>query len=362
MYLSYQGNLTYEADQQLSALKTLAQSEEQYEQAKAQIKIGDHLFEVKDKGTSMFAYVLEDNAFRIQFSRPNKAVPMAYIKVSSEYLTHKQPVEVEQHLKMIVSQLGTLESEANVSRIDLFVDFVSFQDMEAWTREAWVTRASKVDSYSRDRHFTGWSIGLGSAIAGRLYDKKFEILTSSNKYYLVPLWMKAGLKADEPVWRLEFEFKRELLDQKGIIPLHSVLNNLNGLWSYATTEWLRLTMPNPEDQTRSRWPIHPLWLSLSNIDWETNGGPLQPRFNYTRVPNDREAYKRAFSAMTTWMAANGYTDYEKHIHQFYLNVEGFINNQAADQGTGFEQFIHEKVAYKAKTFNIILDEKFTRTR
>lgn len=356
LYLSYQGNLSYETDKQLQALKQLAQSDSIEDQAQAKLKLGDHLFEVKDKGTSMFAYVLEDNAFRIQLSRPTKAVPMAYIKLSSEYLTYKSPAQAEAHLKAILQQLGDLDSEANVSRVDLFLDFVSDMDMESWTREAWVTRAAKINAYSIDTHFTGWSIGLGSAIAGRLYDKKYELL-SSGKTYLVPLWKACGLEEGEPVWRLEFEFKRDLLDQKGIIPLDSVLKNLNGLWSYATTEWLRLTIPNEEDKTRSRWPIHPLWLSLSSVDWETDGGPLQPRFKYTRVPKDREAFKRAFSAITSWMAAHGITDYEQCIHSFYLEVEMFINNKAMDDGTTFEQFIHERVAHKARSFNIILDEE-----
>ena len=67
----------------------------------------------------MFAYVLEDNAFRIQLSRPNKSVPMAYVKVSSEYLTYKTPADAEKSIHNILTELGVLQSTANVSRIDL---------------------------------------------------------------------------------------------------------------------------------------------------------------------------------------------------------------------------------------------------
>ena len=218
LYLSYQGNLHPEINEQLIQLKRQAQSEKQNDQAKAQIKVGDHLFEVKDKGTSMFAYILEDNAFRIQLSRPNKAVPMAYVKLSSEYLTHLLPAEAEKRLSAILSQLGALESTANVSRIDLFVDFVSHQNMEAWDREAWVTHAASVTAYAIDNRFTGWAIGLGGVMAGRLYDKLFEII-KSNKGYLIPLWQAGGWKEGEPIWRLEFEFKREMLVQKDLSKL-----------------------------------------------------------------------------------------------------------------------------------------------
>ena len=175
----------------------------------------------------MFAYILEDNAFRIQLSRPNKSVPMAYVKVSSEYLTYKTPTDAEKSIHNILTQLGVLQSSANVSRIDLYVDFVTHQNMEAWTREAGVTRAGSISSYAINKQFTGWAIGMGGVIAGRLYDKLFELVTS-HKSYLIPLWQAAGRLEGEPVWRLEFEFKRDFLSQKDLIPLKDALANLNG--------------------------------------------------------------------------------------------------------------------------------------
>lgn len=360
LYLSYQGNLHPEINEQLIQLKRQAQSEKQNDQAKAQIKIGDHLFEVKDKGTSMFAYILEDNAFRIQLSRPNKAVPMAYVKLSSEYLTHLLPAEAERRLSAILSQLGALESTANVSRIDLFVDFVSHQNMEAWTREAWVTHAASVNAYAIDNHFTGWAIGLGGVMAGRIYDKLFEII-KSNKGYLIPLWQAAGWQTGEPIWRLEFEFKREMLVQKDLSKLTDVLANMSGLWSYATTEWLKLTLPNLDDKTRSRWAIHPMWASLAALDWETQGGALKQRFSNERTPNDHETLNRGFSAVTTWMATHGYRDYETAIHPFFIALDAFINNRAMDFGMGFEELVTEKVAAKARRFNTLDNNERTES-
>lgn len=99
---------------------------------------------------------------------------------------------------------------------------------------------------------------MGGVIGARLYDKLYELVTS-HKGYLIPLWRDAGRLEGEPVWRLEFEFKRDFLSQKDLIPLKDTLANLNGLWSYATTEWLKLTIPNENDDTRARWPIHPMW-------------------------------------------------------------------------------------------------------
>jgi len=352
LYLSYQGELFPDVNQQLAALKTQAQSEHPAHQAKAQYVVDDHLFEVKDKGSSFFNYVLEDNAFRIQLSRPGKKVPMAYVKLSSEFLTHVTPAEAEKRLYRVLSQFGQIASEAHVSRVDMFVDFVSAQDMEGWKREAWVTHASTVNTYSVDHQFTGWAIGLGGDVAARLYDKKLEIL-KSNKGYLIPLWQQVGWNTDEPVWRLEFEFKRQILTQKGVVTLREILANLNGLWSYGTTEWLKLTIPNPDDQTRSRWPVHPLWGSLSALDWETDGGPLQNRFSNQRTPEDRISLNRAFSAVTTWMAAHGYRDYDEAKAPFMSALYHYINNRAMDWGCAFDDLINEKVSTKARQFNTL---------
>jgi len=350
LYLSYQGNIFPYINQQLADLKKLAQSDRADQKAKAQIKIGDHLFEVKDKGNSMFSYVLEDNAFRIQLSRPDKAVPMAYVKLSSEYLTHKLPEEAEKHLNSVLKQLGDVESLANVSRVDMFVDFVSYQNMEAWNREAWVTRAGTVNAYAVDQRFSGWAIGMGGVIAARLYDKVLEI-QKSNKTYLLPLWEMGGRLEGEPVWRLEFEFKRDMLRQKALITLVDVLSNLSGLWSYATTEWLKLTLPNSDDKTRARWPIHPLWQSLSSIDWETSGGALQSRFSNTRKPDKSAALHRAFTGLTTWMAVQSQYDYELAIHPFFEDLYHYINNHAMNIGIDFDALIREKVATKSRLFN-----------
>ena len=152
----------------------------------------------------------------------------------------------------------------------------------------------------------------------------------SNKGYLIPLRKGGGWLESQPIWRLEFEFKPQMLVQKDLSKLTNVLANLNGLYSYAMTEWLKLTLPNPDDQTRSRWAIHPMWASLSSLDWETNGGHLKQRFSNERVPKDGDAFNRVLSAVTSWMAIHGYRDYELAIHPFFMALDQFINNRSMD--------------------------------
>jgi hypothetical protein len=58
LYLSYPGTLSHEWERDLENLKGIAQSDDPGERATAQVEIGGHLFEVKDKGKGRFPYVL----------------------------------------------------------------------------------------------------------------------------------------------------------------------------------------------------------------------------------------------------------------------------------------------------------------
>lgn len=357
LYLSYPGELFKEVDARLKELKQLAQSKEPGEIARAQFPLGAHNFEVKEKGASLFPYILEDGAFRIQLSRPGHKAPMAYVKVSAAYLAHVGPVEAEKHLYELLSQLGEIKESANVSRIDLYVDFQTSVDMESWDRHAWVTRASSINAYAVSGNFSGWSVGLGGVISARLYNKLLEIVVSG-KDWILPLWQQAGWQGEGVVWRLEFELKREVLTQKNLSKLYQVLNHLNGLWGYATTEWLRLTLPSDDDKTRSRWPTHPLWGWLSSVDWEGKGGPLDKRFSPMRSPNDDKLFQVAYSAILSYMAKHGFPAHELYegAEDFLANAYAYHEQKALDLGLPFDDFIAEKLALKHRQYNTAIND------
>jgi hypothetical protein len=354
LYLSYQGDIFPEVQERLTKLKQLAQHPEADQQAQAQYAIAGHIFEVKDKGSSIFPFVIEDGAFRISLSRANKQTPMAYVKLSSRYLSSITPKKAEMHLREILSELGTLTDYAHVSRLDLCADFVSYENMESWGREAWITRAKKIDAHAVSEKFTGWSIGLGGKISCRLYNKLLEI-QSSGRTDLLPLWKAVGRKEGEPVWRVEFQLMREVLGQHGLVCLSSVLANLNGLWGYASTEWLRLAIPNPDDQTRSRWPIHPLWGYISSVDWETDGGPLSRSFKATRLPDDKRVFSLGVSSIASFMARYGITDFDEGLDQYLLAMHSYLQYRGEFMGLSANDFILEKVRVRAKEFNTILN-------
>jgi hypothetical protein len=128
------------------------------------------------------------------------------------------------------------------------------------------------------------------------------------------------------------------------------------LWSYATTEWLKLTISTEGDQNRSRWPIHPLWGYLSSVDFETAGGPLSREFSPQRVPSDRRLFDHGFSVLSSYMAREGYTDFHQGIRALELALYNYLNNRAINEGAYFDAYVEERIAAKARRFNSILNK------
>jgi len=350
LYLSYKGNLDIKIETELKKLKEKAQSHNPMEVGLAQYHVGEHLFQVRDKGAGLFPYILENYAYRIQLPKSaSKALPLAYVKVSSGVLAAREVEDIEAETYELAGMLGTLEDNAKVGRIDMFVDFVTTVDLEGWDRTAWVTRASAISSYSVDGVFTGWAIGLGGAIAARLYDKTLE-LKVSHKDYLKGLWTQAGWDGKAHVWRLEFQLKRETLSQLGLKDFDLVIENLGGIWSYAITQWLKLTLPNADDKTRSRWPVHPLWAALASIDWETSGGPLLRSYAKNEAPSDEWLFNAGLRPVVSWMAKEGITDLDYGLKLFRERLVTFHEDQAYRTGLNFSPYIREKVQLKVREY------------
>lgn len=321
LYLSYPGLLAGDWAERLEALKQSAQSSDERERANAQVEIGGHLFEVADKGRGRFAYVLADNCFVVQVSGGHSEVlPLAYVQLASELLTAMSVTAAEEDLRYIVTTLGKVRDHAQVSRADLFVDFLSSVAMDSWPPVAWITRAAKIWLHTENRQFTGWSIGLGGALGARLYDKTLE-LEKSHKDYLKPLWAVAGWQPGQTVWRLEFQLRREALTELGVTTVPDLLKDLAGLWDYATGSWLRLTIPNPFDATATRWPDHPLWSDLAGVPWSSVSPAPLARVRMERVPSDESLFVNGLSGLTSFMARHGMTDLGEGFGEFLAHAE-----------------------------------------
>lgn len=365
LYLSYYGEIDPHVDFELSGKKLQAQSRDPREKALAQWEVQGHIFEVSDRGQrgvghGGFAYVLEDKAFRIALSSSgSRALPLGYVKVSSEYLAHVGPVAAVDELNAIMATFGSAEDVPTVSRVDLFVDFQSDVDMEGWPRAAWVTRAGSINTYSVRGEFSGYTVGQGGPISCRLYNKSLEIL-KSRKTYFVELWKRSGIDPNRRVWRLEIQAVREVLHQLGIRSFQGLMRELGGIWAYATQTWLRLAVPQAGDSNCARWPTHPLWQRLAGIQWSTADSSLTRTFSPARIPAADRLFRMYLALLTSFIASNRLKDipsrweFAEGQAEFIKQAQAFHESRCTKYlSISLEDYVAQEVALKARQYNTL---------
>lgn len=353
LYLSYHGLLADEWNIKLDDLKTKAQSEDEAEQALAQVVIGSHIFEVRDKGMPRFPYVLVDNCFFIKINRKlSNTLPMAHVQISSEYLASVGVEAAEKDLRDVISTLGFIDGEATVSRADLFLDFACADNLALIEQPDWITRANLMAKYfdcRLDEPFTGWVIGMGGNLHARLYEKVTEIVNKSHKTYLFELWQASGWLAGEKVWRMEFQTEKQTLKELGIITISDLLKHQAALWHYLTHDWLRLSIPNPNDTKRERWPNHGLWDAIAGVYSLPLDQPCLKRFRPTRLPADERLFLHGLGGFTSFMASRGIEDFGEGLGEYLVQAKEFH----AAKGEPFQDYVGRKVKAKGRKYNTI---------
>jgi hypothetical protein len=350
--LSYPGQVEREADAELTRLKALAQSALPKQQAAAQMKLGERVFEVADRGGGRhFSYLLRHPNMRIAVSsRKAERIPLAVVTFQNQFLVSVGPEGAAAAARAAVAELGKLEGDETVSRCDQAVDIGTTQDIGAWCEDAWVTRASDIHRHTVDGVFTGWSIGLGADVSARLYDKLLEITTKSQKTYFLDLWQEAGWFHGDGVKRLEHQFRRGVLAQFQLKSLADVQAARPALWDYATREWNRLTVPNPGDETKARWPLHPFWERIQGIKWDGNVSALSRRRLDGRAPSDRTLARMFKAVATSVMARDGLASLEAAAQKLCSVLMGQLQRIEQWEGASADDLLWEAVMLKQRKY------------
>lgn len=352
LYVSYSGFLTLETESTLNYLKSIAQGKEKESKSLAKLSILDHQFEVLPKGSNKMSFVLVDNWFRIELSaRKSKKLPLAYVQISSELLTSKSVENILAKLDLIIHSLGSPSGSARISRVDLCMDFFCKGefDFAKVISDDFKTKAEFINAYYLNKRLSGFVIGKGD-VSCRIYNKLEEI-KKSGKEYLKDLWKQKGWLYPSPVWRVEFQFRREFLQQVSIYHLEQLLNNRENLWKYATVGWLELVVPN-EDSNPSRWPMHPAWLEITQ-SCNQHDAPSVQRVPKERLPSDESLFINGLSAITSFMAREGISEVDEAFGEFWTKAERF---HAEKRGTPMKEYLNKKAAEKAKRFNKVREE------
>jgi hypothetical protein len=355
LYLSFPGGIDPSLAVCLQDLKLKAQANNATVVATAGIKMGEHLFEVRPRGRGRFAFVLEDNWFSIQLSNASAGVlPLAVVQIRSEYLTAVGPHEAVAAITQLVDGMGEVTGPPKISRIDLFADFCTDYDLASMPGSHWVKRSKKRSIHEESDQVTGISFGSGNEVSARLYDKTLEI-QKSGKDYMRPLWASEGWDAVAQVWRMEFQIRREGLPQQMLGAAGDVFGLCGSLWRYLCDEWLRLAIPSGSDDTRSRWPTHPLWEDLAHLwDIDPEAPPLT-RAPKSRCPSDDQLFRNGISGLSSFMAREGITDLGEGMGEFLQALEAYHDNPMRQFPDSLRSYVSRKTKAKARRYNVRLD-------
>jgi len=153
-----------------------------------------------------------------------------------------------------------------VSRVDLYADAMGWR-LELADLERFVCRGrsrrgfvDREQAFATGRRLTGFMFGRDALVA-RLYDKTVEI-AQRGVTWLRDLWGERD--REEPVWRLELQYRRPVLVEFGLRTVDEVLAGVQDLWRYGAGEWLTLRTPTADPRPH-RWPVDPVWREVATV-------------------------------------------------------------------------------------------------
>ena len=201
--------------------------------------------------------------------------PAAYLQLHAAHI-HSVGIEAAVHdaEAMLHRDLFPQGCRAVASRADVFVDeqgwIPQLEDFSLFHCRALRRRMFDVprQQHGYGRQLSGFTFGKGDLLA-RVYNKSLEMAISGHTW---PEMLWQGGDPEQPVWRIEFQFRRPVLGAMGLNGLDDVLRHRQGLWDYGT-RWLTLRT-RMADTNRGRWPLAPAWQQLAEASIGGSAIPL----------------------------------------------------------------------------------------
>lgn len=194
-----------------------------------------------------------------------------------------------------------------------------------------------------------------SPISCCIYHKSAEIRQQSpSKAWFHDLWKRNGWDGEADVWRVEFRLTREFLHAVGIESLHDLPERIPSVWEYCAGRpggaadglpdgWLRYVTPT-DDQTRSRWPVHPAWdvVQRAFSSEDAGLGPLvRKRVREVNITRGLASVLGYLSTLSVWVGgdlARSDTDISLVLGWLYEAGLDYLDKKGVD----FAKLIEEK--------------------
>lgn len=238
------------------------------------VTINDITFQLLPNSCKGYAFILKNDAYEIKIAQYRSKIDDFYpiqIRISSEYLWAKGAYSSWAIIyNWIVETFGNIIDD-KVCRLDICshisnVDFITNYD------KVYKGKYKKTQVFHTGKGVNCLCFGSrkGKNIYCRIYNKTLEIQETKKKHWFREIWQNNGMNI-EKVWNIEFEIKSELLRKYSLNHVVDILQHLQDIWKYCTTEWL---IKVDRTNTRiERCPINKEWKELQNNynEFELNG-------------------------------------------------------------------------------------------
>jgi hypothetical protein len=222
------------------------------------ILIGNSEFLLHPYGSSSgYPLIITNGDFKIEMGEFN--MPNFFVTFTSEGIWRESVFELNKRFLEWANSAGYRQLvDEKISRVDFCFDY-KLPEID-FDENSFVS-FSKKDSKHRECG-TAQTFTFGKDdIVLRVYDKIAEIKQQSEKVWFYILWGD-----DTGIWRIEWQIRKNILRQFGIVTFSDLEKRKGNLLHYLAYEHDTLRVPT-EDSNRSRWPLHPLWKDLQeNID------------------------------------------------------------------------------------------------
>ncbi|HZG18046.1 MAG TPA: replication initiation factor [Candidatus Bathyarchaeia archaeon] len=240
------------------------------------IFINDLFLTVHRTGKRLYPYRLSCDDYTIFFAdKELKTNPPVFVHFYSGYIWSYGLDDAYQKFIEWFKYITEAVYSNQVSRADLCADTdkAVFREIDF---KGIVTRAQKKDMYPDSLHlngrkFSGFTVGKGSPISARIYNKTLEIKRSGKEWFK-KIWHEYGWIEMKEVWRVEFQLRREVLKEFSINTIEDLLEKENGLWAYLTQDWLTIRQPSQDNV--SRWRIKRKWRIIQEGGLNYMASPL----------------------------------------------------------------------------------------
>lgn len=293
------------------------------------VDVAGQTLKVSPHGMGRFYYALRNEYFVVKLSRPTLSkFPCAQVQIKSAAFFKYGYDRSLRFANDIVNHYCSVDS-ISLSRLDIYMDIETDYSFKGASRLNFVSRAKAFALYHYGTAFTGVSVGLGSEVSFRLYDKLLEA-SQQNKAY----WITHYKDCQNPVWRCEFQLSGFALRQYDIT-YQNHLDKLPSLWAYLSGKWLRHVDISHDDSNNRRWCTSSFWSFVSQAFSGADVQPLQ-RIKQVRTPETvNKVVKRAISAIASFSVGGSYRDFSEVLLDFIDKSQAVLQT---DNTTLLEHF------------------------